>query len=60
MTDGPQFLAVLCDADGTIREVVHECDELGVAPGRLVPTLLHPSSFQKGMSFLAEANASGA
>ncbi|HEX8204083.1 MAG TPA: hypothetical protein VF590_26640, partial [Isosphaeraceae bacterium] len=53
--------AVLCDAEGTVLQVVH--DDLGVAdrvaPGRTVLTLVDASCAEKACRFLEELRRDG-
>ncbi len=55
-------IALLCDLDGTIRQVVRDELELGerVAPGRSLTMLVDRGSLQKTLNFLVELRTQGA
>jgi hypothetical protein len=53
-----RFLAIRCDAEGTVREVIR--DDFGNAVsacGRPFVRLVHDSSFTKGLGFLTAISA---
>ena len=54
-------MALLCNAEGTILDVIHDNFGRGECniQGQTFPLLVDPASFQKALSFLVEIRAGG-